>query len=108
MRPAVAVWRRLMRSVMDFQHNDMTGSGRDATTAFPAGMGSLDDPIRAGNAVDSTIDACPCRRTTVRRCGPVSTSPGHDLASTSCLVVRQTFANVSSRWDADADRKSVV
>src|SRR3954463_10860041 len=26
-------------------------------------MGSLGDPIRAGNAVDSTIAACPCRRT---------------------------------------------
>src|SRR3954468_10461312 len=26
-------------------------------------MGSLGDPIRAGNAVDSTVAACPCRRT---------------------------------------------
>src|SRR5947207_11504504 len=28
----------------------------------------------------STVDACPYRRTTVRRCEPVSTSPGHALA----------------------------
>src|SRR3984893_6514479 len=26
-------------------------------------MGSLGDPVSTGNAVDSTVDACPCRRT---------------------------------------------
>jgi cytochrome b len=33
------------------------------TTAFSVDMGLLGDPISTANAVDSKVDACPCRRT---------------------------------------------
>src|SRR6516165_9761106 len=42
-------------------------------------MGSIDDFISTESAVDYTVGACPFRRTTVRRCEPNSTSPGHPL-----------------------------
>jgi hypothetical protein len=33
------------------------------STAFPGDIGSLGDPMSPGNAVDSCVGACPCRRT---------------------------------------------
>ena len=73
------------------------------TTAFPVDMGSLGDPISTGNAVDSRVGACSCRRTTVRPGEPDATSPGHALAASraqilchvphfACFLVQQLFS----------------
>ena len=45
--------------------------------AFSVDMGSLGDPISTENAVDSTVDACPCRRTTVRPGEPSGRDGGY-------------------------------
>src|SRR3954468_17667421 len=65
-------------------------------------MGSRVIPF-AGNGADFTFTACPCRRTTVRRCEPNSTSPGHAFASR-----RRIMGRIRSLLIPGVDKKLLV
>jgi uncharacterized protein DUF1127 len=61
-------------------------------TAFSVDMGLLGDAISTGNAVDSTVDACPCRRTGFHFAGTCFSL--HDLSDRELMDIGVTRAEI--------------